>query len=133
MEIKKKPEIGNPSTSSVAYNRCLHCNRVWSPRTNKCPKCGSTLKFESGVVQTYNYKICIHCESDIPPRFNKCPDCGGKLLVKDGKPEKISSTAFNTCPKCKVRSSPRSTKCPKCGSSLIYTDVYIQTYVTDVF
>ena len=133
MEIKKTPEIGNLSNSSAAYNRCLKCNREFSPRTTECPKCGSKLKFESGVLQTYNYKICLHCESDIPPRFNECPKCGGKLLLKDGKPEKIASTAFNSCPKCKIRLSPRSKNCPICSSTLIFTDVYIQTYLTDVF
>ncbi len=132
MEIKKNPKIGNQSSSSVAYNRCLDCDNEWSPRTNDCPKCGSKLKFESGVVQTYNYKICLHCESDIPPRFNECPNCRGKLLVKDGKPEKLSSTSFNSCPKCKVKWSPRSQNCPICGSRLIFTDVYIQTYLTHV-
>jgi rRNA maturation endonuclease Nob1 len=132
MEIKKTPEIENLSTSSVAYNRCLKCNREFSPRRNECPICGGKLKFESGLVKTYNYKICIHCESDIPPRFKECPNCGGKLLVKYGKPEKITSTAYNSCPKCKIRWSPRSQNCAICGSTLIFTDVYIQTYVTDV-
>lgn len=132
MEIKKIQEISNPSTSSVAYNRCLLCNTHWSPRTNECPKCGSKLKFESGVVQTYNYKICLQCESNIAPRFKECPKCGGKLLIKDGKPEKISATAFNTCTKCKKRWSPRVKNCPICGSLLKYTDVYAQSYITDI-
>lgn len=132
MELKKIPEIGNPSLSSFAYNRCFHCHSEWSPRTDECPECGRKLKFESGLTKTYDFKICLHCHGEWPPRFNECPNCGGKLIIKDGRPERSSSFAYNTCSKCNTKWSPRSQNCPTCGSKLIFTEIYFQTYITPV-
>ncbi len=93
MEIKKIQEISNPSISSVAYNRCLHCNTHWSPRTNECPKCGSKLKFESGVVQTYNFKICLQCESNMAP-IQRMPKLRWKITYKRWKTGKNLSNCI---------------------------------------